>query len=196
MKSQIRTKRLSRLLTGLLLILASCGGSGHMQPTTAPPATPEPAASGDTEPGTAPAARQTLTLSTPALVGLSPGSELEAVLGASFADEIHQGSARLLFDAGVLQPVAAEVGELLPSGMLSIVGLQQAGHVPFSFTALPGGQGIAPGTGELLTVRFRVVATPQPDTRIRLLNEPEFLQLRDREGQRLGFELESNRGVR
>ncbi len=102
---------------------------------------------------------------------------------------------RLLFNPDYLEPVKARRGEMLLADMVHLAGIDQHGFVPFAFTGLPGHSAMDPGTGELLRVRFRVLQPGAALHRIRLQNDAEFLQLRDRNSRRLKFDLESRAGV-
>jgi hypothetical protein len=182
------------LATGLL----ACGGGGTYLPpadTNLDVGTPQLPGEDTTVPdeGALPEAEPAnrLVLTLPGLAGLAPGTEFDAVLSGEFVEEVYQGSCRLSYDPAVYEPVSAEVGGLVLADMVTLADTAQDGFVPFAFTALPGGASIPPGSGGLLTVRFRLLGQPGAGARIRLLNEPEFLQLRDRNSRRLRFNLES-----
>ena len=102
---------------------------------------------------------------------------------------------RLLYDPAYYEPVKAQRGAMLLSDMVHLASLNQQGFVPFAFTGLPGHESLEPGTGELLRVRFRIISPDAAQHRIRLQNDQEFLQLRDRNSRRLKFDLESRAGV-
>jgi len=140
--------------------------------------------------------RNTLSLTIPPLARLTPGTEFAVTLGASFIGEVYGGSARIGFDPAVVQPVDSRIGGLVPGSMVHLTGLDQPRHVPFAFTALPGDNGIVDASGELVTVTFRMVGPIGGGQPVYLINEYEFLQLRDRQGQRLGFDLETRSEVR
>ena len=188
-------------VTAIILIFNSCGSNrsipsltntptqDNQQITTPPPGNPQ----ADTE-QPLPVTRQPrnmLILDSAAIGRLKPGDEFDVVVKGRFIDEVYQGSARIAFDQELMRPVEAKRGSMLLSDMIHIAGINQPQHVPFSFTALPGNAGIAPGEGELLRIRFRLTGTPGPGKHIWLINEAEFLQLRDRQGQRLSFDLET-----
>jgi hypothetical protein len=190
-------RQLVTLATMLLLLgLAACGGGaaplGGSNGGINAPAPAAPAA-GNEETPAAPGNR--LTLSMPALATLTAGSEFDVVLSGEFSEEVYQGSARITYDIAALEAISAERGRLLPDHMLHIAGLSTAGQVPFAFTAQPGEQGIAAGSGELLRLRFRLKGAPAATRRPGLQNSPEFLQLRDRQGRRLSFDIASETGV-
>jgi len=195
---------IASLLLVVLLALIACGGGSiplpgevnfdtPMPPDGASPMIPAPA--GDEAGDVVQPERTTLKLSYPALATLAPGSEFEAVVGGVFITEVYQGSLRLSYNPAVVEPVSVERGGLLLDDMVHVTGLMQGDHVPFAFTALPGHAGIAPGEGELLRVRFRLLDVPTTGQPLSLLNDAMFLQLRDRQGKRLGFDLESRMGV-
>lgn len=185
--------------TALLAIgLLACGGGGtYLPPADTNPDQGTPQLPGEDAPapdeGALPEtqAANRLVLSAPGLAGLASGAEFDAVLSGEFVEDVYQGSCRLSFDPALLEPVSAEVGGLVLADMVTLADTAQNGFVPFAFTALPGGASIPPGSGELLTVRFRLLGQPGGGARIRLINEPEFLQLRDRNSRRLRFNLES-----
>ncbi len=135
--------------------------------------------------------RNVLTAVMPPLAGLSAGREFEFTLSAQFAEEVKQGSGRILYDSSVAVPVAVEKGGLIPTSFIFFSKLDTQGIVPFAFTSLPNGRGIPSGSGELLRVRFRMLANPPGGFRVRLQNDAEFLQLRSPSGGRLSFDLAS-----
>ena len=49
----------------------------------------------------------------------------------------------------------------------------------------------AAGRGELLRVRFKLLAKPQRGAAVRLQNDMEYLQLRNAQGRRLSFDFAS-----
>jgi hypothetical protein len=179
------------ILRGLLLasfalaVLGGCGGGGqHVMPpveTTAPAGQPA-GNSGLPE-------RNILTASLPALSQLAPGSEFDFVLSAALAEELYQMSGRIGFDPAVVRPVGSEFGALLPADAVRMSRDDLPDTVPFAFTAQPGRSGIGAGRGELLRVRFRLLGSPAGGRAVWLVNEAEFLQLRDRIGRRLRFDL-------
>jgi len=135
--------------------------------------------------------RNALITTMPAVAGMAPGTEFEFTLRGEFCTPLHQASGRIVYDPAVVQPLAVRRGELIPAGAVYLAKLDVTGFVPFAFTALPGDAGIAPGRGELLRVRFRLLAEPPPGFRIRLLNDAAYLQLRTSGGGRLSFDLAS-----
>lgn len=184
-----------RLILGTLALLVlcapGCGGQGHSNSTVNDPAAPETAA---------PLEHNRLTLSLPALGTLAAGAEFDAVLEGAFTEELFQGSGRLIYDSSVLQPVASQRGAFIPAGDIFVARDNIApgtlpgegsldGVIPFAFTGRPGESGIAPGSGELLRVRFKLLAPAAGATRLRLMNNAEYLQLRDNTGRRLAFDL-------
>ena len=200
---RIKTGIASLLLVFLLALIACGGGSISLpaevafempapQDSTAP-LFPSPAG-GEVDDAVQPE-RNALGLSYPALAALAPGSEFEAVVGGVFITEVYQGSLRLSYNPAVVEPVSVELGDLLLTDMVHVTGLTQRDHVPFAFTALPGHAGVAPGEGELLRVRFQLVGAPATGQPLSLLNDATFLQLRDRQGKRMSFDLESRTGV-
>lgn len=171
-----------------LCVLASpgCGGGGARRSINNPELSPiVPQAPAENP------ARNVLTAVMPPLAGLSAGSEFEFTLCAQFAEEVKQGSGRILYDTAVAVPVAVEKGGLIPGSFVFFSKLDAPGVVPFAFTSFPDRRGIAPGTGELLRVRFRMLADPPQGFRIRLQNDGAFLQLRSPQGGRLSFDLAS-----
>ena len=171
----------------MLNALPGCGGGGQrlMPPVDNTPPALEP----DADEG-APT-RNTLLATMPALSGLAPGAEFDYVLSVELVEELYQLSARIAFDPAVVEPVDVAYGALLPSDAVVMSRRNEAEIVPFAFTALPGRAGIQPGRGELLRVRFRLAGNPSGGRAIWLVNEAEFLQLRDRVGRRLFFDLSS-----
>jgi len=179
------------IMRGLLLAsftlagLGGCGGDGqHVMPpveTTAPVG----------QPAADPRApeRNTLTASLPALAQLAPGSEFDYVLSTELTEELYQMSGRIGFDPAVVRPVGVTYGSLLPADAVRMSRDDLPDIVPFAFTAQPGRSGIGAGRGELLRVRFQLVGTPADGSAVWLINEAEYLQLRDRIGRRLSFDL-------
>ncbi len=135
--------------------------------------------------------RNVLTAVMPSLAGLGAGSEFEFTLLAQLAEETMQASGRILYDSAIVVPVAVEKRGLIPSSFVFFSKLDAPGVVPFAFTSLPGGRGIFPGQGELLRVRFRLIANPPPGFRVRLFNDAAYLQLRSAASGRMSFDLES-----
>lgn len=197
---QILIRRVLPLACAVLLSLSpGCGGhsTGSVAPADHPPAVP--AGDGAAQSG----AHNVLSTSMPALDGLSAGAEFDFIIRIACRDEIYQGSGRVQYEAAVMQPVSAKRGMALPAEHLFSVKLDAAdagdgaasgatdgaGVVPFAFTGLPGSSHTALFDGELFRLRFRLVQRPRPGTSIRLVNSPEYLQLRDPQGQRLPFDL-------
>ncbi len=187
---------LQRLAVPVLLavLLAACGGGGASAPSVPEQYAGEPAAPALETPDDGgalnPAPANKLVLTVPALGGLAAGAEFEARLLGEFTSEVYQGSCRLAFDPAVLEPVGACAGSFIPAAMVTLADTRQTGFVPFAFTGLPGDPGLSAGAGELLTVRFRVLA-PAAEARVRFVNDAEFLQLRDRHSRRLNFDIET-----
>jgi hypothetical protein len=141
----------------------------------------------------------------PALAGLRPGAELEFVISTNCTDQLYQGSGRVLFDPGLLQPIAASRGDALPASFLfnakldaapiasdGLPGLPPtAGVVPYAFTGLPGAPGQTAGAGELCRLKFRLLRQASSGATVRLLNNAAFLQLRGPAGNRLAFDLQA-----
>jgi hypothetical protein len=135
----------------------------------------------------------------PALATFTPGTEFDYVLSARFADELFQGSGRIAYDSAVVRPVEVLRGEMLPPSDIFVARLDAppvplaggglSNIVPFAFTGLPGSAGSGKCDGELLRVRFRVITAAGEGIAVRLINEPEYLQMRGLQGQRLGFDL-------
>lgn len=176
----------------MLNALPGCGGGGGRQ--LMPPVD-------NTTPEVQPAVedgaptRNALVATMPALSSLAPGAEFDYVLSVELAEELYQLSARIAFDPAVVRPVDVEHGALLPADAVVMSRLGEEEIVPFAFTALPGRVGIQPGRGELVRVRFRLTGDPHGARAVWLVNEAEFLQLRDRIGRRLSFDL-ANEEVR
>jgi hypothetical protein len=171
-----------------LCVLASpgCGGGGARRSINNPElSSPVPQAPSENPD------RNVLTAVMPPLAGLSAGSEFEFTLSAQLAEEVKQGCGRLIYDSAVAVPVAVEKGGMIPGSFVFFSKLDAQGVVPFAFTSLPEGRGMPPGRGELLRVRFRMLADPPQGFRIRLLNDGAYLQLRSAQGGRLSFDLAS-----
>jgi hypothetical protein len=196
------------LFSGAYIMLCAvvlCGcGPRTATPISALKAAPQTPAA-DT--GAAPAAgRNTLRAVMPALGKLAIGTEFDYVLCADMVDALYQGSGRVLYDSRILQPLAAAWGPLAPpagvrvakldatAGATSAGGLNAA--VPFAFTALPGQSAAAPGQGEILRLRFKLIGAVRDGVAIRLQNDPALLQLRDSQGQRLSFNLCEEAGAK
>ncbi|MBN2081562.1 hypothetical protein JW859_05060 [bacterium] len=171
------------LIAGIAAGLLSCGGGGSSN-------LPAPV---DESLITTPAAdatieRNRLVTSMPALGRLASGTEFDYVISAELTEELYQCSLRVEYDPAVVEPVDSTFGDAVPAGMVRMARLSSDGLVPCALTALPGGTGIAAGTGELIRIRFRLRGTPDGRA-VRLVNDAGFLQLRDRSGQRLSFDL-------
>lgn len=184
-----RPKTLVRyfMLAGFVLaVLVGCGGGGGprlMPPVDqALPQTAAPQTQGVPE-------RNRLVASQPALAQLAPGSEFDFVLSADLSQELYQMSSRIGFDPAVVQPESVTYGSLLPSDAVRMSRRDLPDTVPFAFTAPPGHAGIPAGSGELLRVRFRLLGNPVGGRAVWLVNNAEYLQLRDRIGRRLSFDL-------
>lgn len=195
-------------LCALLAGLVACGGHSNSLPTdpdrAAAPAPATPGATGAAG-GAVGSGHGRLSTSFPDLHGLPAGSEFEFVLAADFAEPVFQGSARILFDSALVEPVDALPGGLLPAdevvlaradlpaGTLALSALDRPaaldGCVPFAFTGRPGTAPLPPGHGELLRIRFRLRVASPAGIPVRLQDDPEFLQLRDAAGHRLSFDL-------
>lgn len=188
MQRRISFAAVSAILLATLILnaLPGCGGGasrGLVPPVdTAAPAVESAADQGEPT-------RNRLVATMPSLSRLAVGAEFDYVLSVELAEELYQLSARIGFDPAVVQPVDVEYGALLPPDAVVLSRTGEAEIVPFAFTALPGRTGIQPGRGELLRVRFRLATEPAGGRAIWLVNEAEFLQLRDRIGRRLSFDL-------
>lgn len=191
-------RRLLQLLSAALLVCTGCGGTGTgaAHPPQRPDAGPAPAS-----PVTRiEAQRNTLQLKLPAWSRLAAGAEFEVTLSVSSVDELYQGSGRLAYATSLVQPVACSRGALLPAQNILSVKLDVApgaatglagmdGIVPFAFSGMPGVPGCGRGAGELLRLRFKLLAQPGTRMPVQLVNSPEYLQLRGTTGQRLSFDL-------
>jgi hypothetical protein len=121
-------------------------------------------------------------------------------------EPVFQGSARIVYDSSVVEPLGTTRGSTLPSdeivlarsdvrpGTLQLSTIDREpnfdGCVPFAFTARPGGTALAPGGAELLRVEFRLKRGNPDGIPVRVQNDPQFLQLRSDKGQRVAFELD------
>ncbi len=189
------------LLTGVCIITCAWLGAGCGPRSAGPAPSLQPGAPSAGQPVAAPepVQRNVLTVAQPALSQLAPGAEFEFVLSASMVDALYQGCGRVQYDSRVLRPVTAQWGQLAPADGVCLAKLDLApgasdgggfdSAVPFAFTALPGQSAAAPGTGELLRLRFKLIGVPRSAVPLRLLNAPAFLQLRNAQGQRLSFDL-------
>ncbi len=172
----------------LTLFLHGCGGGGGVSHSRSD-RLGNPQTNTQLPSESPPPQRNRLVTSTPILNKLSPGQEFDFVLRAELKDELFQTSARILYDPSVFSPIRTSKGNLIPEDAVFFAKLDKEGLLPFAITRLPGSEGIRAGTGEILRVRFRLLSTPQANSRIRLQNEPAFLQLRDKSGGRLSFDL-------
>ena len=173
----------------------------------APGATQNPSAGAPPEAGAGggAASRNVLSVSMPALALLQTGAEFDVVLRVRFAEALYQGCGRVAYDSAVLKPVTVTRGTAIPAGDVFVAKLdagQLAGGatsgqdavVPFAFTGLNGAGCVAKASGELLRIRFRLIAASSAQYPLRLLNDPSFLQLREPSGQRLSFDLSEEVG--
>jgi len=185
-------------LSTLFFNLIGCGGGSS--PTVQQP---QDAAAPDDSAGQGAPERNVLTTNMPALGTLSAGAQFDFVIRGEFVDELFQGSGRVLYDPSLVEPLKAERGAFIPSsnvfmarcnlaaGTLASPEPQLSGVIPFAFTGLPGERGHTAGRGELLRVRFRLLARPQAGAAVHLQNDMEYLQLRDAQGRRLSFDFAS-----
>ncbi len=189
-------RRLLVLITMALLASFGCGGSGTS--TVHPPqqqnVKPAPPDSGEQ------AQRNVLRVTLPVWSSLAAGAEFDIVLSARCVDELFQGSGRLAYDGSVVRPVSCTRGAALPADNIIAAKLDTplaasaapdglSGVVPFAFTGLPDTPGCGRCNGELLRLRFKLLAKPGARQPVQLLNTPEYLQLRGTQGQRLSFDL-------
>ena len=206
-------RKLARLVPGLLLlavatVFIACGGNGLPLPAQQAdpaesqrnlPQMAEPQQQGTQLPDESAvpeAALNRVILEVPALGELSAGDEFSAVISAEFGEEVHQGVLRLLYDAGSMSPLEISPGTMLPGDMIRIADLDNSGFLPLAFTALPGGNDIGSGSGELYRVRFRLLVDGAAADRIRFRSDREFLQLRNRDGRHIRFDVETRAGGR
>jgi hypothetical protein len=203
MGKRARIWRLMPLACVLLLALSpGCGGKAAplSLPVPTPAAPQPPAGDGVEQPG-----RNLLSTSMPALTGLSAGAGFEFVIRVKCTDTLYQGSGRVLYDPGLLQPVAVVRGQAIPASFLfsskldaapvtsdGMSGLPPlAGVVPFAFTGLPDAPGQAATAGELCRIKFRLLRQAGSSSTVRLLNDAAYLQLRGPTGNRLAFDLQA-----
>lgn len=190
-KLSLRTLCVALGLSAVLLYLFGCGGAPALQaPDQLDQAVP------DTE---TPPERNTLSTHMPALGALAVGSEFSFSVRGEFVDELFQASGRVLYDPQCVQPLGFERGGFVPRSDVFICNLAAAEAalrspdarlprvIPFAFTGLPGERGLN-GRGELLRLRFRLLKRPEGGAPLRLLNDPEYLQLRGAQGRRLAFD--------
>lgn len=181
-----------------LLALISCaGGSSAL---SIDPNANHPPAPGNSAPDVQDqSSRNTLSVRMPEISQLAAGAEFEVILSAQFNSELYQGSGRLAYNRQAIRPISAKRGAI-PAGNVFAAKLDSPpatsqeyagldGIVPFAFTALPGRAGFGSNSGELLRVRFKLLASPGVQYPVALVNTPEYLQLRDAQGQRLSFDL-------
>lgn len=176
------------IISLIVLFSPSCGGGGGVAPLKHEQVQGSPR-SYEIQPNASLPARNRLIARMPVLSHYSSGSEFEFILAGEFKDSLFQMSARILFDENIVSPVSVHRGDLIPGDAVFMAKLDRAGYIPLAFTRLPGQEGVSPGCGELLKVRFRLLSQPQPNFRIRLLNDPAYLQLRDKNRGRLSFDL-------
>jgi hypothetical protein len=193
-------KQFNTLCTiALLVVLCACSaGSGHLSPsglensaTTRPLDTEQPAAT----------SRNVLRTTMPALGAVATGTEFTFTIAVELSEPLFQGSGRVVYDPRLLEPISAERGGLIPASDIFIAPLAAelppetipAGMaaVPFAFTGLPGGSAIAPQTGELLRIRFRLRQAVDHARPVYLLNNQAYLQLRDATGARIPYDLDT-----
>lgn len=167
---------------------------------------PKPNQQQSESPAAVDATRTRIVTELPALSGKPAGTEFEFVLRATLTEPVFQGSARIVFDSSVVEPIMAVHGKGLPAGEIVLARTDAApgtlalsavdrassfdGCVPFAFTARPGGATLTPGGAELLRVKFRLKHGSPDGIPVRLQNDPEFLQLRNAKGQRIAFDLD------
>ncbi len=133
--------------------------------------------------------RNTLTVVSPDIAAMSAGDEFDVQLKFELAEELYQMSGRLVYDRRFVQPVRASRGAV-PDSAVFFAKLDHPEFVPFAFTQTNGGRGIPAGKGEILSVMFRIIADPAGAPRVRLLNDAQFLHLRNGKRERLSFDLE------
>jgi hypothetical protein len=146
----------------------------------------------------------------PDLAVLPAGATFDLLVRAELADPVFQGSARVLFDADFVEPVAAQRGSLLLPESVVLLSAQSSQRlalsavdrpqgmdacIPFAFTGRPGAAPLALGSGELFRITFRLKTAAPATVPVRLQNDPQYLQLRGPTGQRLAFELEREAGA-
>jgi len=203
-------RRLAYIIPGLSLVLTTllfiaCGGNAGPLEQPQPGQQPQQQLPEQTR-QTQPLAGEALpgqdiaqignlvSLRTPALAHMQAGTEFTAVLSLKLVEDAHQGVLRLLFDSQSMQPVEAAPGDRLPAGMLRIADLDKPGFIPLAFTALPEGQDLAAGSGELYRIRFRLLTDGSQAGRLSFSADDDFLQLRDRDGRHIRFDLSTEAG--
>ena len=181
----------------MLLALISCTGgpSSLAFPNTADP----PQAPAVTPANSKGTAHNIIHILLPELLRLPPGAEFDVIINAEFKSELFQGSGRIAYNRQLVEPISAKRGAIPESNVFAAkldsppatrtanAGLD--GVVPFAFTALPGTAGFGSNNGELLRIRFRLLESPGVQYPVVLINTPEYLQLRDAQGRRLSFDL-------
>jgi hypothetical protein len=210
---QGRFKTLRLLVCALTsLFLTSCFGSNSAPVVDAGQQQQGTAAKPAGQQDQAEQQRNVLSTSMPALARLAPGVEFDFVVAADFKDPLFQASTRVLYDSRKVELVSAQRGGLVPDGAIFMARTDVArgalpvpesaaaagmdSVVPAAFTGLPGDHAASPARGELLRLRFRLLApTGNAGAPVRLQGDPDFLQLRDSSGRRLPFDIESKVGV-
>lgn len=176
----------------VLLICLGCGGNSSVPGSDPNHQTPNPPAT---------SGHNTLSTHMPPLAGLAAGAEFEYSVRADFKDALYQGCGRIVYDASVMQPVAAARGAAIPAADIFVAKLDAppqvlAGSttaqafVPFAFTGLPDSPKNSGISGELVKVKFRLLKAPPADCHISLLNDQQFLQLRSPQATRLPFDMQ------
>jgi hypothetical protein len=182
-----------------LLLLSGCTFNGG---TPTPTSTLQPAAGHVLNPAPDQNTRCVLRTKMPALASFTSGEEFDFCVSADLTCPLFQGSGRIIYDPRELEPLRVDRGTLIPANYVFIAPLNTSNVdpstlpagmavVPFAFTGTPEQAPIQPQTGELLAVRFKVkqpIVEPHP---VYILNNLEFLQLRNSSGGRLAFDLES-----
>ena len=175
----------------ILLICLGCGGNSSVPSVDPNDQHPTPQASG----------HNTLATHMPPLTGLGAGAEFEYSINANFKDALYQGCGRIVYDASVMQPVAATRGAAIPAADVFVAKLDAApqvlpggtaaqSFVPFAFTGLPDNPKHNGISGELIKVKFRLLKDPPADCHVALLNDQQFLQLRSPQATRLPFDMQ------
>ncbi len=183
----------SWILLAIIAVVAlfpSCGGGGGGTPSLqrerlSPPSVPQTSSPTDLALPT----RNALIAQMPVLGAIPIGSEFDFILKGEFKDELFQASLRIIYDEAVVKPIRVERGNFIPESAVFFSKMDRPGLIPIAFTRLPGESGLLPGRGELVKVRFRLNSLPPAHFRVRILNEPAFLQLRDKNRGRLSFDL-------
>lgn len=179
------------LLAALVFAAAaiSCGRSGrapvYQGGPSGKPASAQPETPGDSSA----IQRNTLFVVSPDFSALSFGDEFDVKIDFELAEEMYQMSGRLIYDRRFVQPVRATRGAI-PDSAVFFAKIDHPDFVPFAFTQTGGARGIPAGKGEILSVMFRVIADPAGAPRVRLLNDAQYLHLRNGKRERLAFDLE------